>query len=78
MSAALEVAKPIGTSLAELIRASGIPKMRRKQAEQTTVLTKTPQNHKKSSCKAGAIHRGHSGHSLRMHGFLLASAAARN
>ena len=57
MSAAHEVAKPIGTSLAELIRASGIPKMPRKQAEQTTVLTQTPQNHKKSSCKAGAIHR---------------------
>jgi hypothetical protein len=53
MSAALEVAKPIGTSLAELIRASGTPKVPRKQAEQTTVLTKTPQNHKKALAKQG-------------------------
>jgi hypothetical protein len=53
MSAALEVAKPIKTSLAELIRASGTPKVPRKQAEQTTVLTKTPQNHKKALAKQG-------------------------
>jgi len=53
MSAAREVAKPIGTSLAELIKASGIPKVSRKQAGQTTVLTMTPQNHNKALAKQG-------------------------
>ncbi|WP_081251767.1 contractile injection system protein, VgrG/Pvc8 family [Rhodovulum sulfidophilum] len=53
MSAAREVAKPIGTSLAELIRVSGIPKVSRKQAGQTTVLTMAPQNHNKALAKQG-------------------------
>ncbi|WP_237402454.1 hypothetical protein, partial [Rhodovulum sulfidophilum] len=39
--------------LAELIRASGIPKVSRKQAGQTTVLTMTPQNHNKALAKQG-------------------------
>ncbi|WP_237400999.1 hypothetical protein, partial [Rhodovulum sulfidophilum] len=38
---------------AELIRASAIPKVSRKQAGQTTVLTMTPQNHNKALAKQG-------------------------
>lgn len=55
MAMASEAVKPIGTSLAEIIRASG--RSPREQAGQTTVLTKRRENRQKMSCNAGAIHR---------------------
>ncbi len=56
MAMANEAVKPIGTSLAEIIRASG--RSPREQAGQTTVLTKRRKKRQKMSCNAGAIHRG--------------------